>query len=40
MAPQAAPNPPVPDELDPHKKPGWTPPEDELDDRFPEAQPG
>lgn len=40
MAPQAVPNPPVPDDLDPHKKPGWTPPEDELDDRFPEAQPG
>ncbi len=36
LAPEAAPNPPVPDELDPHKKPGWTPPEDELDDRFPE----
>jgi flagellar biosynthetic protein FlhB len=40
MAPNAAPNPAVPDELDPHKKPGWTPPEDEADDAFPEGRPG
>ncbi|OWQ91300.1 flagellar biosynthetic protein FlhB [Roseateles aquatilis] len=39
MAPPAVPNPPVPDELDPHKKPGWTPPADELDDVFPEGSP-
>lgn len=39
MAPQAVPNPPVPDELDPHKKPGWTPPADEMDDAFPEGTP-
>ena len=39
MAPQASPNPPVPDELDPHKKPGWTPPADEMDDAFPEGTP-
>jgi flagellar biosynthetic protein FlhB len=39
MAPQAVPNPPVPDELDPHKKPGWTPPADEMDDTFPEGTP-
>ncbi|UXH79810.1 EscU/YscU/HrcU family type III secretion system export apparatus switch protein [Roseateles amylovorans] len=32
LAPQAVPNPPVPDELDPHKKPGWTPPDEEQDD--------
>lgn len=39
MAPQAVPNPPVPDELDPHKKPGWAPPADEADDAFPEGAP-
>ena len=39
MAPQASPNPPVPDELDPHKKPGWTPPADEMDGAFPEGTP-
>ncbi|PIM53170.1 flagellar biosynthetic protein FlhB [Roseateles chitinivorans] len=39
MAPQAAPNPAVPDELDPHKKPGWTPPEDELEDHFADGRP-
>lgn len=39
MAPSAAPNPAVPDELDPHKKPGWTPPVEEADDAFPGGNP-
>lgn len=39
MAPDMAPNPPVPDELDPHKKPGWTPPEEDEDNAFPSGQP-
>lgn len=39
LAPDAAPNPAVPDELDPHKKPGWKPPEDEQDDLFAQPQP-
>lgn len=39
LAPNVVPNPPVPDELDPHKKPGWKPPEDEQDDAFPAGTP-
>ncbi|ALV06233.1 flagellar biosynthetic protein FlhB [Roseateles depolymerans] len=37
MTPNEAPNPSVPDELDPHKKPGWKPPAEEQDDLFPDA---
>jgi flagellar biosynthetic protein FlhB len=36
MAPAVAPNPAVPPELDPHNRPGWTPPDEALDDTFPD----